>query len=65
MLYIKDIKPSLNMQADSIRQTVYVTLLYIFIGIYCYVSYTHTTRKHFMYFLKCYIFTSHLILFTS
>ena len=54
MLYIKDIKPSLDTQADShSRQTVYVTLLYIFIIIViCFlflcVSYTHKTRKHFM-----------------
>ena len=61
MLYIKDIKPSLNTQADSIHANC-LRDTFIHFYYYCYfcfcVSYTHRTRKHYMYFFKYYIFTS-------
>ena len=66
MLYIKDIKPSLNTQADSIRAKLFTWQLrtffiffIIFFFSYCvsYLrNYTHWTRKYFMYCFKFYIF---------
>ena len=69
MLYIKDIKPSLNTQADSIRAKLFTwhfrTLLLLFLCVcVSYLgNYTHWTRKYFMYCFKLYIFVLHLILF--
>ena len=66
MLYIKDIKPSLNTQADSIRAKLFTWHFRTFFFSYCvsYLgNYTHWTRKYFMYCFKFYIFVLHLILF--
>ena len=59
MLYIKDIKPSLNTQADSIRAKLITWHFYTFLLLLLFsfwVSYTHRTPKHFMY-----IFFSNII----
>ena len=59
MLYRKDIKPSLNTQADSIRAKLSRDTFVHFFFSYCvsYLgNYTHWTRKYFMYCFKFYIF---------
>ena len=70
MLYIKDIKPSLNTQADSIRAKLFTwhfrTFFLNSFFSYCvsYLgNYTHWTSKYFMYCFKFCIFVLHLVLF--
>jgi len=66
MLYINDIKPSLNTQTDSICAKLFTWLYCTFLFPYCvsYLgSYTHRTCKYFMYFFLLYIFILHRILF--
>ena len=65
-LYIKDIKPFLNLQADSIRAKLFTWHFRTFFFSYCvsYLgNYTHWTCKYFMYCFESYIFVLHLILF--
>ena len=68
-MYIKDIKPSLITRKPTPFAPNYLHVRDTFIHFYYYryfsfcVSYTHRTRKHFMYFFKYYIFTSHFIFF--
>ena len=59
MLYRKNIKSSLNTQADSIRSKLSRDTFVHFFFSYCvsYLgNYTHWTRKYFMYCFKFYIF---------
>ena len=67
MLYIKDIKPSLNTQADSICVKLFTWHFRTFLIFFSYCvfylgNYTHWTRKCFMYCFRFYIFVLHLIL---
>ena len=67
MLYMKDIKPSLNTQADSIHAKLFMWhfgAFSFFSNCVSYLgNYTHWTRKYFMYCFKFFIFVLHLILF--
>ena len=54
MIYIEDVKPSLNMQADSIRPN---WVSNIFLHFLYFVSHLeNNTGKTFKYFLQCFIF---------
>ena len=73
MLYIKDIKPSLNTQSDSIhaklftwhyRTFIYLLLLFFSFCVFYLGDYTHRDPQIFNVFFKYYIFILHPILFT-